>query len=122
MTAVTKQKRHYFRLTFPRQGRLHLKTLSGEKLPIVDISEKGLKLEYESAQHLPLHQAFDGEISFHSGSKTKVAGKVIRKDSRGTALLLEQGIEARELIREQHHIMHHYPMFLEARHRARHFA
>ncbi|MBD2858207.1 PilZ domain-containing protein [Spongiibacter sp. KMU-158] len=107
------QNRQHFRLVFPRQGRLHLKTASGQQFPIVDISEKGLKLDFDSAQELKLHQFVGGEIRFHDGNKIKVLGKVIRKDSRGAALHLDLGVTSRDMLREQVHIMQRYPMFLE---------
>lgn len=107
------QRRQYFRLVFPRQGRLQLKTNSGQSFPIVDMSEKGLRLDFDASQSLRNHQVVSGEICFHDGHRSKVAGKVIRKDSRGSAIMLDLGVETRDMIHEQVHVMRNYPMFLE---------
>lgn len=104
------KRRQFFRLVYPRTARLELKTPAGLVMDVVDLSEQGLRLDYENSLVLSIHQRIEGHIVFHDGGKEYISGRVVRMDTRGAAVALDEGITMHDMVQEQLFIRRHYPM------------
>jgi hypothetical protein len=107
MTAETTQydSRQYFRVQYPTalRPRLHV---NGESLPVIDISERGLRLvNPRRSSDGAIEPQVAATLRFRDGVTTPIRGKIVRVTERDIALHLETGLSYQLIVREQRALM-----------------
>ncbi len=106
------QKRRYFRVPYPDSIKPPFEEATGKRYKVVDISEKGLKIEALDDPDLKVGMKVGGTVLFHNKTSVKVVGRILRVDPNGAAIELEKSINVGNLLREQSFIRKKFPMFL----------
>lgn len=106
------QKRRYFRVPYPEAVKPPFKEDTGRKFDVVDISERGLKLDVMGDPDLAVGMHVTGTVVFRDGTTVYVEGDILRIDPDGTAIELAKSINVGSLLREQAFIRNKFPMFL----------
>ena len=69
--------RRHFRMKFPRTDRPNL-VLDGVDVPVIDISESGLKFKAPKPGLFQMRQGLQGTLTFKSGKDVAIKGDVVR--------------------------------------------
>ncbi|MEY4630799.1 MAG: hypothetical protein RIQ81_919 [Pseudomonadota bacterium] len=105
------QKRQHFRLEFPVKERPRLK-LERYELEVLDVSEGGCSVQCDGNAYAKLSRpgtAISGVLTFASGEKVDVAGKVLRViDGQRIALAFSQGVPLPVMMAEHRRILKQY--------------
>ncbi len=105
-------QRRYFRVPYPDSERPPFHDSSGRRYSVVDVSEKGLKIDAINDPLLPVASRLSGVILFQNGKTVDAEGVALRQDADGLAIALDNGLDVGQLFREQSYIRKHYPVFL----------
>ncbi len=101
------QRRAYYRLKYPESARPTV-VADDMSLPVVELSEGGLRLVLLSATALDAGRPFQGQILFHDGGRLTIAGKVARMEGREAIIQLDRGISFKRMFAEQVWLHQHY--------------
>ncbi|WP_372863668.1 PilZ domain-containing protein [Spongiibacter sp.] len=112
MTEQDPPKRRYFRVPYPEKAQPPFHATSGQRYAVLDISEKGLKINAINDPALPVSARLSGIIELHGGKRISAEGVVLRQDPDGVAVALDNSLDVGQLFREQTYIRKHYPVFL----------
>lgn len=103
-------KRQYYRLRYPTYAALTLSTPLGD-LAVVEISERGLRIEVGEDCPLRVGDQVCGAIHLHSGGRLSVEGRAGRLDGSEMVILDIEGITFGSMIEEQQFMVQNYPSF-----------
>ncbi len=96
----TAQKRNHYRINYPEVDRPSFECFKTKHI-VIDLSESGMKIEWNS-RNLPLKsQQVSGMVSFGDRGSVEVVGDVIRVQGRTVIIELTQGIPLDRIISEQ---------------------
>ena len=106
------QKRRYFRVPYPEAAKPPFEHDTGKTYKVVDISERGMKIDTAGDAELDIGMHVTGTVIFHDNTSVRVAGNVLRIDRDGAAIELANSLNVGNLLREQTFIRKKFPMFL----------
>ncbi|MGB1906986.1 MAG: PilZ domain-containing protein [Spongiibacter sp.] len=106
------QKRRYFRVPYPEAAKPPFEHDTGKTYKVVDISERGMKIDTAGDAELDIGMHVTGTVIFHDNTSVRVAGSVLRIDRDGAAIELANSLNVGNLLREQTFIRKKFPMFL----------
>ncbi len=101
-------RRAYFRLPYPVSCRAELR-VRGANYPVVEISERGLRVECPDAEAAALAGRVEGSLLLMTGGRCTVVGSVLRKESRFLILKLERGPSCHDVMTEQRFVAKTFP-------------
>jgi hypothetical protein len=103
-------RRKHFRLPYP-PGAGPVFVLGGRALPVVELSERGLRLSVH--ERVPaVGEELAGTLRFPDGSEVPVAGTVVRAGGTWAAASLSVGVGFDRMVSEQRRILREFPEFL----------
>lgn len=106
-----KQRRRFFRLSYPTTSRPPFRTSGASPYRVLEIAENSLLIEQKPDRMLRRGEIITGDVVFHDMTSEHVVGEVFRHDDRGVVILLSKGISLRHVISEQVYIKSKFPLF-----------
>lgn len=106
-SAVANQ-RDFFRLEYPQPDRPTIE-IAGEKIPVLDVSEQGIKVSSSRRFSFKAKMEIRGRITFLDKSGCDVAGTVLRVLEDGNIVIqLTTGVPLGKMMEEQRHLIKKY--------------
>ncbi len=102
-------ERAYYRINYPERERPEV-LLGESSLPVLECSERGLRLDVSAAPPLAAGDSIEGTVRFRRGDNVAVSGVVARADGTVVVVLLDPpGLPFSVLLKEQRFLLQHYP-------------
>lgn len=97
------ERRLDYRLRYPEHLRPQLK-LAGSTIPVLDISEWGIRFAAEQIQQVTCGDRVAGTVTFRRAPRQAIRGTVVRVGEHEVAAQLEHGLDFR-VIAEEHDLV-----------------
>ncbi len=107
MEYTGEQRRKHFRVEYPLVYRPRF-TLNGNKFPVLDISEKGVRFVRTNKGWTPEVQRVKGAITFHDEQSYFLTGSIVRQEDNQVALYLDEGLPFKRVMAEQQYLIRRF--------------
>ena len=97
-------QRSYYRVEYPLRECPSFISDESKEYRVLDISEKGMRLQKNENPTLEVGSVLKGTITLHTSGKADVTGKVVRDTEECIAVLLRVGIPFSQIVNEQQYL------------------
>ncbi|MFB9134362.1 PilZ domain-containing protein [Vibrio olivae] len=104
---VTKQRRAFFRLNYPKRARPNVR-IDGDLYHVSEVSEQGIRVVM-NPRGFYHGLTLKGRLNLHQDKQIEVQGQVIRMEETEVILKLDLGPSFRDMVQEQRYLRQNYP-------------
>ncbi len=101
------ERRQHYRIEYPLQARPRL-DIGTRAYQVLDVSERGLRLVWESGSTPSVGWKFHGVLTLANGDRIKVDGHVLRVEAEQISIQLSSGVPLSRIMSEQLYLLRSY--------------